>query len=62
MHKDNSKFVTPGDAPPKTAKVKVSLDLDDALKLKRFSSEKNVSLSQYLVGLVTDDLNQNKQT
>ena len=61
MKKKNS-FLIQGDAPPKTAKVKVSLDLDDALKLKRFSSEKNMSLSQYLVGLVTDDLNQNKQT
>jgi len=51
----------PGDAPPDAANIQldIELDVDEALALERMADKGGVTVNQYMLGLITKDLNSN---
>jgi hypothetical protein len=51
----------PGDAPPNAANIQldIELDVDEALALERVADEDGVTVNQYMLALITKDLNSN---
>jgi hypothetical protein len=51
----------PGDAPPNAVNTQldIELDVDEALALERMADEGGVTVNQYMLGLITKDLNPN---